>query len=211
MTKNPGMPSESWSRRSLGSEASEQAARTDAKPHRFLRTATRPWHDRVEAAFAPFDLRTVEGLAGFLIRQAAAHLPLEAELDARGMVHLLPDWPERRRSGALMADLDHLGVVAAIEPVRANLPTPGHMFGALYVLEGSRLGGRLLQRQLADSPDALVRSATKYLNHPGAPAGWAGLVAALDAISPTEPQRADLLSGAEQAFSLYYQAALRDH
>ena len=112
----------------------------------YLRAITRDAHDRVDAGFSAFDLTSIEGYADFLVAQAAAFLPVEAALDRAGAADVLPDWPQRRRSGALKSDLAALGRSVpdpVVPPVYADAAS---VWGGLYVLEGSRLGGAMLDR-----------------------------------------------------------------
>ncbi len=76
--------------------------------------------------------------------------PLEARLESiDGLTGALPDWPERRKSHLLAADLAALGacVPAGNDATSAALfairDLPG-AFGALYVSEGSTLGGAIV-------------------------------------------------------------------
>ena len=176
-------------------------------PHALLRRATQPWHDAVEAAFAGYDLLTPEGLGAFLRAQGSAVLPIEGELDRRGMIELMPDWPSRRRSEALLSDLERLGSPAPADfgapPV---LDTPARRLGALYVLEGSRLGGRFLAQRIATSLVPAVRGANAYLGHRVHPGAWAGFLETLDR---SGVDRAELLGGAEAGFRLFHDAAER--
>ena len=55
------------------------------------------------------------------------------------------------RSTALLADLEHLGAAVRAEASRDQLPelaSEAHAVGALYVLEGSALGGQIISRHL---------------------------------------------------------------
>ena len=112
-----------------------------------LRGATAAEHHRVDAAFSRFDLATPGGYRRFLLAQAGGLLPIERALDEAGAADVLGDWPPRRRGVLLRADLEELKV------------TPPELFfgpdffsgeasilGAIYVLEGSRLGGAVLKQ-----------------------------------------------------------------
>ncbi|MGP7796239.1 biliverdin-producing heme oxygenase [Sphingomonas sp. CLY1604] len=111
----------------------------------------------------------------------------------------LPAW--RRRTEALASDLGALG---------ADLPVPlpftadgGERWGALYVIEGSRLGGQLLARSVPAGWPA------GYLADRHRPGEWRTLLAAIEAraaaADPAWHQAA--LSGARAAFALYARAA----
>lgn len=173
-------------------------------PHARLRRETASWHLAVEEALAGHDLRSRVGLAAFLKAQAAAVFALEHELDARGAGKLLPDWPNRRRSDALRADFSTLGC-GLPRPVRAPvLDTTGRQLGALYVLEGSRLGGNVLAREVRRSSDETVRQATSFLDHQAGPGAWTQFRKLLNE-SATAAE--ELLQGAEQTFACFLESA----
>lgn len=174
--------------------------------HAFLRRATERWHLRVEAAFAPFDLVTLPGLAGFLRAQAEAVDSIEAALDQADIASLLPDWPARRRAAAVKRDLETIGGGEPFIPLpRPSLGTTAHQLGAVYVLEGSRLGGKLLARRVATSADPRVLGATNFLRHEAGAGAWRHFLGVLEA---AEPGRENLLEGAIEAFSMFEAAAL---
>ncbi len=104
--------------------------------------------------------------------QAAAFLPAEKALDGAGIGTLLPDWPSRRRSHLLVADLAELGLPV---PDGEILPVSGipSLLGWVYVLEGSRLGGNILRRAVAPGlPVAFLSDSY--------PKAWPTLVSVLD-------------------------------
>jgi heme oxygenase len=148
-------------------EALDLSARTS------LRTETRAEHDRVDAQFSAYDLSTRDGYAHFLARQAAAHLPVERALDAAGAADLLSDWPRRRRADQLRADLAELGAPPVSEEEFALNGGESAVWGAIYVLEGSRLGGAVLRRRIFAGLPA------RFLS-PGEPGAWRELTDRLD-------------------------------
>lgn len=73
----------------------------------------------------------------------------------------------------------------------------------LYVLEGSRLGGKLLLRRALANPDRQMRSATRYLGHGDGRDLWRFFLERLEA-SPTVASAPDAaVAGARDAFSLF--------
>ena len=112
-----------------------------------LRAATAACHKRVDHAYSRFDLGSAHGYRTFLAAQADAFLPVEKALDDAGAKTVLPDWPQRRRGDLLRADLADLNVTLP-EPfsVPEFISGKASMLGAIYVLEGSRLGGAVLKR-----------------------------------------------------------------
>ncbi len=106
-----------------------------------LRTGTAETHQALDALWDGKSLAERGHYLRFLAASAAALLPIEAGLAASRVDILVPDWPLRRRSDAITADLAGFGVaVPAADPVAFG--SPKAMLGTLYVLEGSRLGGR---------------------------------------------------------------------
>ncbi|RZL16481.1 MAG: heme oxygenase [Hymenobacter sp.] len=119
-----------------------------------LRAETRPYHDAVEqnefnqalAAGTPSAAATTR----FLAKMYGFMQPYEAQLQTHA-ADLGPAWeiPARLRTALI---LDDLQVPAAQLPLCAALPPLGtqpQLLGAMYVLEGSTLGGQVLARQLA--------------------------------------------------------------
>jgi heme oxygenase len=134
--------------------------------HQALRDATAAAHDRVDAAFADFDLTDRASYARFLRAHADVVWSLEAALPGERLVE---DWESRKRGELLKEDLAHLRhprESGSPSPALSTLPhseETGARFrgddgwnfddrasiaGTLYVLEGSRLGGKFLARSL---------------------------------------------------------------
>ncbi len=166
-----------------------------------LRELTRAEHARVDSLYSRFSLDTPSGYASFLLAQGAAYCSIEAELDRSGVERWIDDWPARSRRDLLLADLTELGVQAPGSDWDRRLERPSEMLGAAYVLEGSRLGGRLLARQLY--PGAPRR----FLDAAGPPAAWPRLLSLLNRnlVSPTELEAA--ASAAKDCFRCFERAA----
>ena len=79
----------------------------------------------------------------------------------------------------------------------------GFLFGVLYVLEGSRLGARLLTRQILASGDPHLRRATRYLRHGEGKPFWQTFLARLESSIAVRrsPERA--VAGAVAAFACF--------
>ncbi|HQS13646.1 biliverdin-producing heme oxygenase [Reyranella sp.] len=168
-----------------------------------LRAATAALHDEVDARFSgPFETDE-NAYAAFLVALARAVRPLEAALDEGGMERFLPDWPERRRSRALERDLEVLGV-----PLPAAIPVgvtrdEARLYGRLYVLEGSRLGGRLLMKRALANADPKVRAATNYLGHGVGADFWRGFLERLEGSAAVAASPERTMLGAREAFGLF--------
>lgn len=63
----------------------------------------------------------------------------------------LPDYPERRKTESLLNDINYLGGSAMDAIEDADVPQIGNpleAFGALYVIEGSTLGGVMISKMM---------------------------------------------------------------
>ncbi|MDP1028512.1 biliverdin-producing heme oxygenase [Sphingomonas sp. KR1UV-12] len=161
-----------------------------------LRAATSASHDRVDAAFGGYDLTDPIAYAAFLTAHARALPAAEAVLARHDE---LPAW--RERTSLLAADLADLDLSTPV-PLPFTLPErPGAAWGALYVIEGSRLGGTMLARGV---PAALP---SRYLAARHLSGEWRALLAAIDARGADAVWRDGLLAGAHATFDLYSQAA----
>ena len=114
-----------------------------------LRDATRELHREVEDASSVAD-GGLPRYVWFVEKQYGFHAPLEPRLaQASGLGAL--DLERRRRAHLFAADLLHFGGHPARLPRCEALPevdTRARALGALYVLEGSTLGGVFLLHQL---------------------------------------------------------------
>lgn len=176
------------------------SAAPDATPRKRLRAATAAAHERVDRGFARFDLADAAAYAGFLAAHADAFLPVEAALDAVGAERLLADWPERRRADALRCDLAALGRPAA-PGARFAIDDDAAAWGALYVLEGSRLGGAMLARSV---PDGMP---VRYLAAPQPPGAWRTMLARLDLALDQDARCAAAIDAAGRVFARFEAAA----
>ena len=121
-----------------------------------LRLETRPFHDSVEAnafnkALAAGRV-TAAQTAQFLARMYGFVQLYEAALQ-RHAAAFGPEWQLelRYRAPLILNDLARLGYPAAppLCPALPPLETRAQLLGAMYVLEGSTLGGQVIARQLA--------------------------------------------------------------
>jgi heme oxygenase len=172
-----------------------------------LRQRLRLWggalHHQVDTAFSALTLETADGYRQFLQAHAAALFSLEDCLAQQGVSQLLDDWPARQRSDALRADLQALNCEPAPALTITPRGGPGWCWGALYVLEGSRLGGKLLARRLqAAQPGAPMH----YLDHAADQGLWPGFLQRLESQAHGCDERA-LQQGVEDAFGLFIRAA----
>lgn len=169
-------------------------------PRFALKAATAQAHERLDARFSRLDLAVRDDYIAFLRAQAGALVPVEAALDAAGAERVVEDWLTRRRSGALLADLEQLGAIAPAAVPAPTLRSQTALLGAIYVLEGSRLGGAVLARTV---PDTLPR---RFLA-PGNPDAWRAFVRKLDEQLSSQADIEDAARAANAVFETFSSAA----
>ena len=166
-----------------------------------LRAATTDAHERVDALYSRFDLAGAAGYADFLVAQAGAYLAIEAALDRAGAENVLPDWPRRRRAEALRRDLAVLGLKVSASDIEAPaLGEAARVIGAIYVLEGSRLGGTMLLRSVPQGQP------TEFLStrHPDL---WRVFIARLDCVLADESRLETAKFAALDTFECFERSA----
>ena len=168
-----------------------------------LRASTVGLHAVVDARFAPMLGSGETGYRSFLLASAAAVFPLEQALLAAKVDAILPDWARRSRTAALRADLADFGIIDVPVAPPPLLAGEGRQFGALYVLEGSRLGAKLLLPELLARGSTRVQAATRYLRHGEGHRLWQSFLAYLESSEAARRCPDDAIAGARAAFALF--------
>lgn len=107
------------------------------------------------------------------------------------------DLPSRFRREALLADLEALGV-APLPALRSwDDLTPAQGLGALYVLEGSRLGGAIIARELRALNLTPEHGAAYFAPDPQLSGRWKAFCVALEAQVAGEQEAAEQGAGAK--------------
>jgi heme oxygenase (biliverdin-IX-beta and delta-forming) len=171
-----------------------------------LRHETSGAHRRLDEAVAPLDLARREDYGAFLAASAAALIPLETLLDEAGMEQVLHDWPLRRRSDALLADLSAFDARIPAVPIGLRAMSEAELFGAAYVLEGARLGAKLLLRQVRRAEDAAMEGHTRYLRHGDGLHLWPSFVSLLETAPAVRANMQTAVEGGLFAFSVFERA-----
>lgn len=172
-----------------------------------LRASTTDLHADVDALLTPLMAHGRRGYATFLLRSAAALLPLERALQSANVECVCPDWLVRSRSSALQSDLMDLRLA---EPAHVPIPEmrgPAFQLGMLYVLEGSRLGAHVLLNDALRILPPQARCATRYLAHGRGQPLWPTFLQRLEASASARDALADTVAGARTAFAVFLASA----
>jgi len=166
-----------------------------------LRSGTTADHERLDALFGRFRLDDPADYRAFLTAHAMALPAIEHALDDVGFAGRLADWPARRRANAIAADLAALGEAMPAPLDAPLLETAAAQWGAAYVVEGSRLGGAMLARGVAEG---LPKS---YLGTPQAPGAWRSFLLRLDEELRDPLGITQATDAARATFAVFEQAA----
>jgi heme oxygenase len=141
----------------------------------------------------------------------AAVIGVEQELARAGIQELLPDWPDRARGAALENDFETLG----LRPPPRNLVSigsdPAILLGWAYVLEGSRLGARVVLKFVEATAPPKIRAATRFLRHGHDQGFWLSFLAILQHSNLDDAATARACKAARRAFSCFLDFADLDH
>ena len=108
------------------------------------------------------------------------------------------------RIDALRADLEDLGhPTVESDPATDPLASLDEAIGAAYVLEGSRIGGKMLSRMIRA---ALPQAPLTFLDYPAEPGFWQKYTAQL-AFIVDKTRWPGILSGANHAFGVFQSKA----
>lgn len=162
-----------------------------------LREATAVVHADLDQTTAGLNFADPTDYRRFLEAQWQPVVALENGLTLAGVDRLLDDWPARTRTIALAHDLRRLDVKpVAAEPV--DFEKQAAMWGALYVLEGSRLGAKFLLKRIPQN----LACATHFLSHGQGEPLWQTFIARLeDGVAENELD--ECIAGAMSAFQLF--------
>ena len=170
-----------------------------------LRSETRPYHEALEqhdfnqalTAGTP----TAAGTAHFLAKMYGFLVPYETALQQRAAA-FSPAWEiaDRLRAHLILEDFEQNGIAPGLPlcPAVPPLHTRQQLLGAMYVVEGSTLGGQVITRQLAQAGIPLRAYFTGY----GARTGprWKAFCQLLTEAAPTDQDQDEVVASAALTF-----------
>jgi heme oxygenase len=132
-------------------------------------------------------------------------------LERAGAVHVCPGWEGRSRLAALEEDLRALGMRPNANPAYPpSFVREPEIWGALYAVEGSRLGNRIILRRVMECGSAAERRATQFLAHGLEDRiAWGGCLAWLEAVQYCGEAFELAVLGAKRVFETYLDSADR--
>jgi len=185
-----------------------------------LRERTGKQHQELERVLIPLikNVNTPDTYIGLLQLFYGYYYPLEQHIAAHMDISFPGGFERRRKASTLLNDITAIsGVQAEIPSLCTDIPAitnTAQALGAMYVLEGSTLGGQvicqILQRNLhvAELPQAL-----SFFNGYGADTQsyWDTFVHYLQGYNGTEAQQQQLLDAAADTFDKFRSWALQQN
>lgn len=181
-----------------------------------LKKATLPAHQQLEKwmVYTIKSIHTAGQYQSLLSLFYGFYRPVEQQVLplVRGIV---TDLDERRQSDRLWQDLQALDPSIGAVPLCTQVPvyaTPGEALGALYVFEGSTLGGaiitNLVHDRVPDLPAGALQFFTGYAE--ATMVKWAQFRQYLLTFADTDARQQAVLAGANRTFESFYEW-LKDH
>lgn len=166
-----------------------------------LRTSTADAHVQAEKSFPLFrDSFTSHAYGRLLQTFVPVFEAYESALRASGLP--VPHLEERlQRTAWLKSDLQALGLWPMTSVFSLSIRDAAEMLGALYVIEGSSLGGQVIAKRLHENL-GLGEDKTAFYRSYGADTGklWQELKGFLDSQELNDEQRASAVHGARTLF-----------
>lgn len=171
-----------------------------------LRTATRAEHEALEQDMFPL----IQGITdaktyGQLLQLFYGYYqPLEKDIEPYGAA-LLDDYAQRRkvqwiRNDLLAMDLPQDGI--RIDKYNPVVDSRAAAMGALYVMEGSTLGGKIICKTIRENLGLPDHNGLSFFNGYGAETGskWKTFLQVLDGFSET-PEEETIVQSARAVFA----------
>jgi heme oxygenase len=179
--------------------------------HNRLKSATADLHDEVESALDLNKMTT--SVAAYSKTLGILYTVFDCAHNELATIDFRPleidlESIERRRNW-LAADLRVLTApFQNSESIRFELPTSGHGFGCLYVLEGSALGGTVISKRVEQALGLGPRTGCAYFHGLGRQTAghWSEFLTALNTIPENSAMGADAEAGAIATFLAFRQA-----
>jgi heme oxygenase (biliverdin-IX-beta and delta-forming) len=182
-----------------------------------VRTETKRQHQELEGVLIPVlkKMTDANAYAALLRMFYGYYQGIEDATDKYLNDDIVPRYSSRGKGERILQDLRSLGITDT-PPISTNLPEINSVataLGAMYVLEGSSLGGQIITRMLMDSLKMPLEH-FKFYNCYGeeSKAYWEQYVDALNnsAASMTEDEREIIVNTAKDTFARFKEIALQN-
>jgi heme oxygenase len=183
-----------------------------------LRHETRQEHHDLEKALDLFSAQfNVTDYRNLLVKFFVFHAAFDAYLSLKKHEGISAEkfyLEGRSKKNWLAQDVDFMGIDAASDIGKLShddfailLPSTEHIWGAIYVIEGSTLGGQILARHFTKTlglfPEAGLRFFTAYGSE--TKAKWNETIRQLEVLANQDVRHANIIAGAKRTFEFLKQ------
>lgn len=167
-----------------------------------LKAATDDIHRELDDRLSRLDLAKPEDYRRFLDFQARTVPSAERALASAGLGDLVEGWCGSRRAAAIQSDLAALGETMPAEAPAPSISSTAELVGAAYVLEGSRLGGRVLRGRVAEGLPV------SFLQGDGSLGAWLSLLSVIESLVSSDALLCEAKAAARRSFNWFLGVAL---
>jgi heme oxygenase len=176
-----------------------------------LKEETKGAHQQLEKVTVPFIRNAKDNVSyAYVLRLFYGYFrPMEIRIQEFITAAHIHDIAERRQSEALIADLKTIGADQDETLVTKNLPTIKNVaqaIGAMYVIEGSTLGGQHISKMLAYQLNRAPEDGITFFSGYGTQtyAKWAMFTQMVNEYVANNPHLADeIVAAADETFSKF--------
>lgn len=174
-----------------------------------LRSATRPMHEELDSSMMPYikSIQSEEAYCRLLAAFYGFFKPLYEKIDAHLQTSFLPDYNTRRKPDDILQNLSRLSCPVSLTDRSEQLPlinSNASAFGALYVMEGSTLGGLMIKKMLAEQTGLADDQLSFFAGYGKATRErWNIFIEALNTTAQSEEEEQSAIDAASQTF-LYF-------
>ncbi len=177
-----------------------------------IKEATLNQHQQLEKALVA-KMKTIRSMQGYvdLLKVFYGYFGgLEQKINQYINSSHLEDHNQRRKTNAMADDIEALGGKLPITANTNDLPEINNAlqaFGALYVIEGSTLGGSIISKMMQQHLPFDGQNGLSFFNGYGEQTHqmWAGFKTALNAVVKTQDDEAVVLQAANDTFAGFKQ------
>ncbi len=174
-----------------------------------LRTATRPMHEQLDQEMGPHihNIQTKEQYIALLLAFYGFFAPMYHRINAHLDTTGLPDYNTRRKPEDILQNLRALGHGEPPHHLCQQLPgveDNAGAFGALYVLEGSTLGGLMIKKMIGEQTGLPEDQLTFFAGYgKQTRRRWDDFITALNATARTAADEASAITAAAATFTAF--------
>ena len=176
-----------------------------------LKQETLPLHQQLEKWMVQEikSMQSIDQYINLLQSFYGFYQPLESNMLPM-VEEVVPDLAERRKSTLLQQDIDTLQPVKTSIPLCTQLPAitnTAAALGAMYVFEGSTLGGAIIAKMVKGKIAGLPDNTLQFFKGYGTQTmeKWERFKQYTNGFIASDEQSTALINGANDTFSLFYQ------